>query len=70
MCDDIIVRVDYYPDGQIIPLGITYSSGESIYINRVLSVTKDLSSMTTTFRCKSKDEEFNLIYANFKWFKE
>ncbi len=69
MYNDFIVRADYYPDGQIIPIGMTSTSGESTYIDRVIAVKKE-SVNKIIFRCRSKNLEFNLLYDNSRWIKE
>ena len=41
MCNKkIIVRVDFYPNGEIIPLGITDSIGNSHYIDKIIRIEK------------------------------
>ena len=61
----IIVRADHYPDGYIMPLGFTDSSGKTIYIDRVLDINIDNSRIM--YRCISKEKEYNLFYSNCKW---
>ena len=32
---DYIVRADYYPNGEIVPLGITDHNGNTLYLNEM-----------------------------------
>lgn len=61
-----IVRADHYPNGEIIPLGITNLHGETLYIDRVIE-NKKVDSCTYFFHCKSKEKDFFMTYHNNKW---
>ena len=69
MYNDFIVRADHYPNGQIIPIGITNPSGDTTYIDRVISIKKE-STHRIIFRCRFKDKEFKLLLDNYKWIME
>ena len=64
-----IVRADFYPNGYILPLGITDNSGRSIYINKITKMKKRISTSGDeyVFYCESKDKSFVLRFKNFLW---
>lgn len=65
-----IVRADYYPDGNIIPLGITDLSGATSYIDRICSIEKEVckeGQVSYKFLCLSNKKKLMLIFENNKW---
>lgn len=66
MKNSYIVRADHYPDGCIIPLGVTDSSGKTMYIDRVIDINTD-NSKRIKYLCKTKEKMFVLTYVNSKW---
>ena len=40
MKDDYIVRADFYPNGEVIPLGITDNYGRSFYVTRIIQIQR------------------------------
>ena len=65
-----IVRADYYPDGNIIPLGINDLSGTTFYIEQVCSVKKKISAtgqLVYKFVCIADKKKITLLFKNNKW---
>lgn len=61
-----IVRADYYPNGEIIPLGITDCHGNSLYVREVITTICEENSCR--FNCRmSDDREITLVLSNNKW---
>lgn len=67
--EKIIVRADFYPDGSIIPLGIT-CNGDSMYIDKITRIDKNIMNNKTMYFCVSGCNEFILVYKNGLWFKQ
>lgn len=64
---EYIVRVDFYPNGEIIPLGITDCHGNSIFVNRVIKVIK-ITENNIHFRCSaSGNRVLFLSFEGGKW---
>lgn len=64
---EYIVRADFYPNGEIIPLGITDCHGNSIFVNRVIKVIK-ITENNIYFKCSaSGNRELFLSFAGGKW---
>ena len=60
---EYIVRADFYPNGEIIPLGITDCHGNSIFVNRVIKVIK-ITENNIYFKCSaSGNRELLLSFA-------
>lgn len=67
MKEEYIVRADFYPDGEIIPLGITDCQGNTIYVKKskmVFSNGKD----ARRFECVAESRHFSLEFRNSKWY--
>ena len=47
---EYIVRADFYPNGEIIPLGITDCYGNSMFVNRVIETTR-IKENNIRFKC-------------------
>lgn len=65
-----IVRADFYPDGTILPLGLTDKSGNTKYIDRVkkiISKTYVDNLLEYKFTCVSNNKEIVLIFKNNIW---
>ena len=70
MNNHYIVRADYYPDGNIIPLGFTDVSGTTFYIDQICSVEKEVGKngqILYKFLCVSKKRKLILLLKNNKW---
>lgn len=64
---EYIVRADFYPNGEIIPLGITDCHGNSIFVSRVIKVIK-ITENNIYFKCSvSGNRELFLSFAGGKW---
>ncbi len=61
-----IVRADFYPNGQIIPLGVTDDSGKTSYVNKVLSINYK-NTGEEIIRCIIKNRKHTLVLKNNKW---
>lgn len=62
-----IVRADFYPNGEIIPLGITDCHGNSIYVN---TITETVRTKENNFRFKCSahgGRVFSLSFVKNKW---
>lgn len=69
--NNIIVRADFYPDGSIIPLCITFENGISMYIHQIKETEKIVGksgSWEYNYHCFLKDKEFFLSYKNNMWY--
>lgn len=64
---EYIVRADFYPNGEIIPLGITDCHGNSIFVNRVIETTR-IKENNIRFKCSvSGGEVLFLSFVENKW---
>ncbi len=62
-----IVRADFYPDGEIVPLGITDCHGNSKFVSRIIEIAKT-NDNAIHFKCTTDGSEvFLLSFANEKW---
>jgi hypothetical protein len=48
---NIIVRADYYPNGEIIPLCVTFSNGESFFFDSITNIEKDFETNKVLYYC-------------------
>ena len=71
MCDkNIIIRADYYPNGEIIPLCVTFSNGDSFFLNRITKIENDFHERRIIYHCSIKDKKICLIYQKNVWIVE
>ena len=62
-----IVRADYYPNGKIVPLGITDCQGNSRYFCATKEIGKGLENLYC-YECEmGKGEKVLLRLSNNKW---
>lgn len=66
MYEKHIVRADFYPNGQIIPLGFTDDSGKTFYVNRILSVSYKKTGEEIV-RCIISNRKHTFVLKNNKW---
>lgn len=66
----IIVRVDFYPTGEIVPLGITNLNGNSQYIDKIIKIEKHNHRGELKFFCLSNGTSIVLVYKMGVWYKE
>ena len=65
-----IVRADFYPDGNIIPLGITDKSGKTIFIDQVQKMERKSfgpKQYEYIFSCLVSKKEVILRFIDNKW---
>lgn len=62
-----IVRADFYPSGEIIPLGITDSHGDTAFMQKSKEVFIG-GNHTKCFECVTKMDQFFLKFKNGKWY--
>ena len=64
---EYIVRADFYPNGEIIPLGITDCNGNSIYVNKITETTR-IKENNIRFKCSvSEGRVFLLSFMKNRW---
>ena len=63
---EYIVRADFYPNGKIMPLGITKSNGETIYIQKSIETISE-SSNQVEFICFTEKGQYKLLLKKNKW---
>lgn len=64
---EYIVRADFYPNGEIIPLGITDCHGNSLYVNKITETVKTKEN-NIRFKCTSSGGRvFSLSFVKNKW---
>ena len=61
-----IVRADFYPSGEIRPLGITDGYGDTVFIQKSKEAFSN-SDGTKGFQCLTNKGQFFLIFKNGKW---
>lgn len=65
-----IVRADYYPSGEILPIGITDEQGNSTYIKDVVKTNRS-NYDCCVFECISNNKKiFHLRLEKNKWIVE
>lgn len=64
------VRADFYADGSIVPIGITYPNGHSKFINTIVQTYQNLSAngkIEYHFLCCAGKDTFWLAFSDGKW---
>lgn len=67
---NVIVRADFYPNGEIVPLCITLENGSSIHIEKVINVKKDFNkhgAYKLLFICKTDAGLISLLFERNAW---
>ncbi len=65
-----IVRADYYPDGQVVPLGITDAEGNTQYLEKTICV-KRFGGSGFSFDCITTcKKRIKLSFLEGKWIIE
>lgn len=60
--EDVLVRLDWYPNGFTIPLSVTHRNGLSTFVDRVNRTAMG------EYKCTGTDgSEFSLVLCNNKW---
>ena len=63
---DYIVRVDYYPNGKMIPLAITDCHGFSLYVQRIKNLFVDGEIQ---YVCSmNNNERYTIVFRDNKWY--
>ena len=62
-----IVRADFYPNGEIVPLGITDGQGDTVFIQQSKDAFSDEVG-TKRFECVTKAGKLCLEFRNGKWY--
>ena len=64
---EYIVRADFYPNGEIIPLGITDCNGNSIFVNKIIETVRTKEN-NFRFKCSAHGGRvFSLSFVKNKW---
>ena len=66
MANRYIVRADFYPDGEILPLGITDSWGGTHFFRQVKRIVMG-KARRHKFECISDEKLFVLLFDGEKW---
>ena len=67
---DYIVRADFYPDGQVLPLGITDIEGNTQYLERTISINR-IGKTDYSFDCITTcKKKIKLSFLEGKWIIE
>lgn len=70
MNNKYIVRADFYPNGDIVPLGITDDVGNSVYIKKIVKVEREnnKNGYVLTYYCICSAGDYILKYGNNEWY--
>lgn len=66
----VTVRVDFYPTGDILPLGVTNSRGNSLFIDKIVKVEKLATKDVVKYFCLSNGSPLVLVYNRGVWYIE
>lgn len=61
-----IIRADFYPDGRIMPLGVTDDCGNTSFIKKIIKVEK-ISLNKYKFYCITDNGDMLIIYNKGEW---
>lgn len=62
-----IVRADYYPNGEVVPLGITDHNGNTLYFKE-MEMSRSPGVNSFRFVClTSSNKKITLLYSEGKW---
>lgn len=64
---EYIVRADYYPDGEIIPLGITDCHGNSMFVNKIIETIRTDDNVIRIKCSTNAGELFMFSFAHDRW---
>lgn len=65
----VMVRVDFYPTGEFLPLGITNSEGNTQFIDKIVKIEKHSKTNEIKYYCISDDNPIVLVYRMGIWYK-
>ena len=60
------VRADFYPDGSVLPIGLTDNNGETIYLESVQRLVES-NKEDLLFHCTANGETIVLVFSNRMW---
>ncbi len=66
MKSNIIVRADYYPNGKIIPISITFNQ-KTYFIKSCVETNKNSSDSNKKYLCNTINGNVVLIFLEGKW---
>ncbi len=64
------IRADFYADGSIVPIGVTYPNGHSAFINAIEQTYQNISDSGRReyrFLCCAGKDTFWLAFSDGKW---
>lgn len=61
-----IIRADFYPNGEVVPLGLTDKYGNSLYVQKAKRIKKG-GDKDCCFECLANGERFLLTFRGDKW---
>ena len=67
---NIIVRADYYPNGEIIPLSVTFLGGKSYFVDAIINIENNFETNKVFYYCLVKDKKIILSRQKNTWFVE
>ena len=62
-----VIRADYYSDGRIIPLIITFSDGKSEFISAVKKIQREENGKKYIVYCSTPRRDLELHFHDLKW---
>lgn len=62
-----ILRADFYSDGTIVPILVSYEDGRSEFISSVRSVEKNRTGRGCIIHCSTLTKNLTLIFSDSKW---
>lgn len=62
-----VLRADYYSDGTILPILLTFSNGKSEMISSVKSIRREENGKKHIVHCATAAREIILCFQNAKW---
>lgn len=66
MSNKYIVRADFYPDGSVVPLGLTNEQGKTLYVKRINKISV-VGMDEYEFDCIADETNFVLFLKDNKW---
>ena len=62
-----IVRADYYPNGEVVPLGITDGQGNSLFLKKIKAY-RELEDNSLSFECLTNSNQTVILsFIDGKW---
>lgn len=62
-----VLRADYYSDGTIIPILLTFSDGKSEVISSIKEIKREDNGKKHIVHCTTAGKELILCFQNAKW---